>query len=163
MKISIFAALLLANLSALAGAQTLDWNKDVAAQAAFPRPTIYAYPQGSDRFPYGQAGLKDGTIRAQLYTTLDPWTNRVGADLEVCDSSAISEMEPSPRCAYLTFSFDKQLTADLKEMTVAAGSETVADLTDDGHGPRLQWADGYGIDYRIDADGNVEVFLKRAP
>jgi hypothetical protein len=163
MKLSIIAAAILANLSAFAGAQTLDWNKDVASQAAAPHPTIYAFPRESDRFPYAQAGLKDGTVRAQLYSRLDPWTNRVGATLEVCDSSAISDMEPSPRCADLSFSFYKQLTVDLEKKTVSAGSEIVGILTDDGHGPELRWTHGHGVDYRIDGDGNIEVFLKRAP
>ena len=160
MKLSLFAVALLA---ASAGAQTLDWNKDIAAQAPAARPTVYAYPRESDRLPYAQAGLKNGTVTAKLFTLLDPWTNRVGATLEVCDSSVISDMEPAPRCAYMPYSFYKQLTVDVNAKTVTAGGEIVAGLTDDGHGPQLSWSKGFSVDYRIDADGFVEVFLKRAP
>jgi hypothetical protein len=162
MKLSLVVAALLAQLPALAGAQTADWTK-AASLAQAPRPTIYAYPRESDRFPYDRAGLEKGTVRATLFTLLDPWTNRVEATLRVCDSSGISDMDPEPRCAYMPYSFYKQLTVDLDKKTVTAAGDVVAVLVDDGSGAKLRWSNGYSAGYRIGDDGFVEVFLKRAP
>jgi hypothetical protein len=165
MKLAFLIAALGLTLSARAGAQPVDWSADPVGQVSEPRPSIYAYPEGSDRFPGDLKGLTDGTgrVRDGIVTRVDERTSRVVTSFRVCTEGPRSDMdEPVTTCGAVNFDFGKQLTADLDKNTISVGSEVVAVLVDGKNGPEIAWARGNSIEYRIGLDGAVEVFLKRA-
>ena len=183
-KIAVLAVLSLA--AAGAGAQTINWNADVASQfrraegASFAEPRAVVAAEKSRKpapaapvvsfegRPYGDNALRYGRDEYgdQITLLLNNDQTRVGAEFQNCRSSGSGD-EPWD-CERLQFVFD-QLTTDKAAKRIKLGDEIVGKW---GNWSGVQLEKGwkfraarekYPVDYGFDRGTvtRVRIFLER--